>query len=388
MAVAELDPKTEGKYKDNLDSLKAKDRRIAELKKQLSVEIKTTTTVSGQTPSQTIVPPENEQVTELNRMYNAPSAPEQPVEGEQQPQFNPDEENVNPENNEEDQSQDNDNDESDDAITKLKRLRDIEIQNAVAEGAGGAIEGAVLEEGAAAAGASTFPLWGTALAIFLGIAMVFGLFFLIVATSLAYCNASGFGGIAANTISNLSWATGNGDFCDGLSINSISPSSTIIVNPNTPVPPGGGLTDAQARKILGDTNICNYPLGFSRVDCVNAAEPQTSLAGIQNAVINEILSFNLACDAWARNNNRGSCSVVVTGGTETTGGHAGGPCSHLSGNKIDIDDTSEVNSYILTSGNFRRIANRGNDPQYVSISTGNIYVQESNHWDIGGVGCA
>lgn len=168
-----------------------------------------------------------------------------------------------------------------------------------------------------------------------------------------------------------------------------SSADTVIVNPEAPRPPTGGLTDAEARRLLAQANICNYPLGWSKVDCVNASEPQTSLNGMQQVTLNEIIRFKSQCDIWARSNGGGVCEVVVSGGTEPTGDHASGQCSHLSGNKIDIRPTALIDRYI-NSSNFTHIANRGSDSaaQYKNNSTGVTYARESNHWDIGGVGCA
>lgn len=156
------------------------------------------------------------------------------------------------------------------------------------------------------------------------------------------------------------------------------------------------ITDAEARAQLQTANICNYPKGWSRSDCVNAAEPQTSLKGIQQAVLTEVISFKNACDVWT--GNIGPCNVVVTGGTETTGGHGAGACGHLTGDKVDISKTDSVNNYILAKDsagnyvNFTQMADRQDaggviTPQYKNKTTGVTYAQESTHWDIGGVGC-
>ena len=139
-------------------------------------------------------------------------------------------------------------------------------------------------------------------------------------------------------------------------------------------PPTSGLTDAQARAILAAAGIT-----------VNAPQPQTSLHGIQQATLDEVISLKSDCIAWAANNGGGACNVIVTGGTETTGGHAGGACSHLSGRKIDIGTGGTISQYIRST--FTRSGSRNGDPRWRRPSTQVYYVDEGNHWDIGGVGC-
>lgn len=230
---------------------------------------------------------------------------------------------------------------------------------------------------------ATWPYWGSAFLILAGIALVL---FVVIAVPVAVCNSSVFdsGSVsgAAATAGAKAIFTASG-ICKNLSV---IPSQTIIVNPNAPRPPGGGLTDAEARRLLAQANICNYPLGFARVDCVNADEPQTSLNGIQQTTLNEIVRFKADCDIWAKNHGGGICEVAVSGGTETGGGHEGGPCSHLSGNKIDIRPTTLINRYITTA--FQPAGSRSGDPQYKNPNTSIMYVNEGNHWDIGGVGCS
>lgn len=154
------------------------------------------------------------------------------------------------------------------------------------------------------------------------------------------------------------------------------------------------ITDAEARQQLESANTCNYPDSWDRSDCVNAAEPQTSLKGIHQEVLNEVISFKKACDAWTASG--GVCNVGVTGGTESVpeGVHKGGDCSHLTGDKVDISNTLSVNNYILAKDsagnyvNFTSIGNRSDGTAlYKNKTTGVTYAQESNHWDVGGVGC-
>jgi hypothetical protein len=146
-----------------------------------------------------------------------------------------------------------------------------------------------------------------------------------------------------------------------------------LTPPGQPPPSGPKLTDAQARQMLAAASIT-----------VNAAQPQTSLENMNTATVLEIVRFKRECDAWTTS----PCDVMVTGGTETSGGHAGGPCSHLTGYKIDIRNTASVNRYILSpNGIFERIGSRGADALYRYSITGTTYAQEDDHWDVGGVGC-
>ena len=72
-------------------------------------------------------------------------------------------------------------------------------------------------------------------------------------------------------------------------------------------------------------------------------------------------------------------ALCCTGGTET--GHASGTYSHWNGYKLDTSLNTCLNNYIQNT--YTRIEDRPGDgaPQYEAAS-GNIYAQESNHWDI------
>lgn len=67
------------------------------------------------------------------------------------------------------------------------------------------------------------------------------------------------------------------------------------------------------------------------------------------------------------------CGLTVTGGTET--GHADGQYSHWNGYKLDFAMSSCLTSYIKNT--FTSIG--GNKWQ---SGSGNIYFDESNHWDV------
>lgn len=71
--------------------------------------------------------------------------------------------------------------------------------------------------------------------------------------------------------------------------------------------------------------------------------------------------------------NASGCSLTVTGGTET--GHADGTYSHWNGYKLDFSMTSCLTNYV--TGTFTPIG--GSKWQ---SGSGNIYFNESNHWDV------
>jgi len=117
-------------------------------------------------------------------------------------------------------------------------------------------------------------------------------------------------------------------------------------------------TDAEARRALSNAGIS-----------VNASEPQTSLAGIRKATIDALITLKSASGA----------EIVITGGTESTGGHTSGTYSHGNGYKVDLRLNSTLNNYIETR--FAKAGMVGGYPAYKS-ATGNLYVKEGNHWDV------
>jgi hypothetical protein len=98
--------------------------------------------------------------------------------------------------------------------------------------------------------------------------------------------------------------------------------------------------------------------------CSDRHNPRcTSFSGIKSGTISGIITFKKAS----------KCKVTITGGTET--GHAPGTHSHGNGFKVDIAKTSCATNYIHR--NFRSIGGA----KWRS-SSGNIYFDEGNHWDI------
>lgn len=73
------------------------------------------------------------------------------------------------------------------------------------------------------------------------------------------------------------------------------------------------------------------------------------------------------------------CGMTVTGGTEV--GHASGTYSHYNGYKLDFSMNSCLTNYI--TGTFKSIG--GNKWE---AGSGNIYFNESNHWDVTFYNCA
>jgi hypothetical protein len=72
---------------------------------------------------------------------------------------------------------------------------------------------------------------------------------------------------------------------------------------------------------------------------------------------------------------------MISGGTETTGGHVGGNESHLSGHKLDFrynKDYKSLNNHI-----YEQIGN-SNPKHNVNYKgkDGNIYRFEGTHWDV------
>ncbi|KAM7213326.1 hypothetical protein V8F06_011274 [Rhypophila decipiens] len=93
----------------------------------------------------------------------------------------------------------------------------------------------------------------------------------------------------------------------------------------------------------------------------------TSFTNVREETINGAITLKRAC----------GCALTITGGTET--GHASGTYSHWNGYKLDFKKASGINNYITST--FTRIADRGGYPAYKAKS-GNIYVNEGNHWDV------
>ncbi|OGE73751.1 MAG: hypothetical protein A3I07_03300 [Candidatus Doudnabacteria bacterium RIFCSPLOWO2_02_FULL_42_9] len=222
--------------------------------------------------------------------------------------------------------------------------------------------------------AATAPYWGTALAVLVGIGLFMGLLMFIAVTTVAYCNQGGLKGFAVNTLSNLGWLAGLGDFCEPFDLSDSSSGGGGGGGGFSP-PVTGKLTEFEARNLF---SVAGIPINKVCTDVTTlVANPpgQTCLVGINRATVDEVIALKTVCP---------SCSIVVTGGTEP--GHEPGACSHANGFKIDIDDTANVNTYITS--NFKPSGARASDGAALyTNSSGAVYARESNHWDIV-VGCA
>jgi hypothetical protein len=98
--------------------------------------------------------------------------------------------------------------------------------------------------------------------------------------------------------------------------------------------------------------------------CTSRNNPHcTSFSGIKSGTVSGIITFKKSS----------KCKITITGGTET--GHAAGTFSHGNGYKVDVSKTSCATSYIKR--NFSSIGGG----KWRS-SSGNVYFDEGNHWDI------
>lgn len=209
------------------------------------------------------------------------------------------------------------------------------------------------------------------LAVLAGIALVL---FVVIAVPVAVCNNSYTDSIATGSAKAVFTASG---IC-----------SAFKGNGGASGGGGGGASYAN-----NDQAIRNYlvtaPRGITinKADCTFVGQTDcTSLDGMKQTTINEIVSMAQACDT--RVNPAGppdnKCGVVITGGTEA--GHAEtGTCTHSSGYKFDMSLNNQINAFVRT---FTPIGNRGSDsaPQYRAPG-GSIYAQEGDHWDVV-VGCS
>jgi hypothetical protein len=131
----------------------------------------------------------------------------------------------------------------------------------------------------------------------------------------------------------------------------------------------GGLSDSDVRSVLERNGIS-----------VNKPKPGTSFDGLKQATLDEMIRFKKDCDEWAKTQNLGSCEVVITAGTESTGGHATGECSHGTGYKFDLRPNSNVDKYIKAV--YTRGGQRAVDSAQLYSLNGITYASEGDHWDV------
>ncbi|MDP2669319.1 MAG: hypothetical protein Q8P07_05865 [bacterium] len=130
------------------------------------------------------------------------------------------------------------------------------------------------------------------------------------------------------------------------------------------------LTEAEARKQLADAGITDADIK-STGNCSDKTKSNcTSLDGMQQSTINEMIAFKNACTG---------CAMTITGGTEV--GHEAGACSHSNGCKFDMGKNTKVDSYITT--HYTPIVPPSFGTSQYRAPDGYIYTNEGNHWDVG-----
>ncbi len=133
-----------------------------------------------------------------------------------------------------------------------------------------------------------------------------------------------------------------------------TPVSTLTMSPT--VLPVGMLSEIEARRQLAAAGTQ-----------VNAQPPQTTLVGIRQATINEIINIKSLC----------GCSIIITGGTEP--GHSS---RHSAGYKVDLGINPSLSNYIIQNFTFIGIRNGDGAKQYRDSETGAVFALESDHWDV------
>ena len=154
------------------------------------------------------------------------------------------------------------------------------------------------------------------------------------------------------------------------------PQSGLTTPPSTtPLPTESSYSESQARQAFSDVGI---PINKNpcplNTPYQNVSGGCTSLACIQQATVNEIISLKNIC----------RCPVTVTGGTEL--GHGNQNISHASGYKVDLSLNPQLDSFITSNYPFTRTRNDGS--KVYTSPTGTEYASEgpeSNyapHWDV------
>lgn len=130
-----------------------------------------------------------------------------------------------------------------------------------------------------------------------------------------------------------------------------------------------GLSDSDARKLL-------------KANGIDTKLTNTSLEGIKEGTVNEIIRMKQECDTWMQKyySQEGGCNVFISGGTEN-GPHTSGACSHGNGYKVDLRLSTRLNEFIEKTYKFYDIRTRDGALMYKS-PTGAIYAKEDDHWDV------
>ncbi len=129
-----------------------------------------------------------------------------------------------------------------------------------------------------------------------------------------------------------------------------------------PTPPGSSVS--------GDEESNRSRLAGSNIT-VNKPVPTTEVAGLTEDTLQDLISFQSAY----------GLSLVVTGGSESSGGHASGVASHGNGQKVDLRLSDSLTSYI--ESNFTPFTTSRTDVSAAyTDGNGNYYYLESDHWDV------
>jgi hypothetical protein len=163
------------------------------------------------------------------------------------------------------------------------------------------------KEAAVSAIASTAPIWGPILGVLAVLAVFIGLVVMAVTSVKAVCDG-GYTSSVDNAIARVAVAWIPGDVCAQLATTNVTAPTTTTTTTQAP----SGSSDEVNRKFLVDNGIS-----------INNPYPTTSLLGMRQQTLTEIVNFKQACNNWSAPVN---CTVVVTGGTEDA--HAEGVCSH------------------------------------------------------------
>lgn len=148
---------------------------------------------------------------------------------------------------------------------------------------------------------------------------------------------------------------------------SVTPASAAAP-PSPAVPaaaPAAKLSQAEAEARLSGAGITWSSSG----GCTDRNTPTcTSFEQINDTTVAGVITLKQAS----------GCAVNITGGTEV--GHADGAQSHYNGFKVDLSLSSCLDGYI--KGAFARIGDRGDGYPQWQATSGNIYCEEGDHWDI------
>lgn len=155
----------------------------------------------------------------------------------------------------------------------------------------------------------------------------------------------------------------------------ITPTHTAIDNiapigTGTELPSVGQMAHTDAMEALRNAGISVVATGNKiQADC-SMTSGCTSFQGINAATIQDAIDLKNDCN----------CSVVITGGTESTGGHKDSTMSHGTGFKYDAGKNVALDAYIRS--NYENIGVRSDGAVLYRASDGVTYADEGNHWDV------